>query len=294
MPTLNELAFKNLQAVNRHLAHKDHFTFVFLGDSRNTASNPINKKVLDDILDQINKLPETPAFVLQGGDLAYQGTVSNLKQFRGIIEHHPLVRKKKVPFFALPGNHEVYLPNNQYQFSLRNFREIIGSTRFVISIPKFKFNVLGMNNVTSLKPDGTKIRYGFSNNALNFMDAQIHKNKYGRTAIAFHTPPNFGCWADHGMDQKQTDRFLKNVVDHHTNQIPLVLVNHIHAYSFKKKDGVPYILSGGAGAPLVSKEEYPCTDPVFNFTVFKVTKHSVTGTVYKKKGNDWVKSIIHL
>ena len=148
-----------------------------------------------------------------------------------------------------------------------------------------------MNNVTSLKPKDNQIQSGFSQNAINFMNLQVDKNRNGKTVIAFHTPPSFGCWKKHSMDEFHTQQFVNQVVNKHPKQIPLVLTSHIHAYSEIKRNDTTYVLSGGGGAPLVSKEEYKCVDPVFNFVVFKVTQDSITGTVYK---NSWVNSKIKM
>lgn len=301
--TLNELAFKNLKAVKDHLKNKTHFTFVFLGDNRGeNASNPINEKILKEILHQIGKLKEKPAFVLDGGDLTFTGTVENLKKFKSIVEHSDLVNNKKVPFFAIPGNHDTeHIGGN-----LKNFHTIIGDSQFVISMtPTFEFQVLAMNNVTSLPAKNNKVHYGFSQDAIKFMNNHVNdltkkSNGTGKTVIAFHAPPGLGCWKNHGMGPNQTKKFINNVIKTHSKQeIPLVLTSHIHGFSEMHKNGkTTYVLSGGGGAPLEEGPGFNCVKPVFNFVEFKVTKNSktgsltITGTVHKKTKKGWVSSKI--
>jgi hypothetical protein len=148
-----------------------------------------------------------------------------------------------------------------------------------------------MNNVTSLPPENNAVQYGFSPNDIAFMNQQINKN--GRTVIAFHAPPHFGCWKKHSMNKQRTNELVTQVIETHRKKIPLVLTSHIHAFSLKRRKGTTYILSGGGGAPLESKKEFKCVDPVFSFVVFKVTKNSITGNVYKKEmSGHWVPSPI--
>lgn len=306
--TLNGLAEQRLKTLVKNDLNGNHFTFVFFGDTRGTNnSNPINEKILKEILHQIDKLPQKPAFVLNGGDLTFSGTVNHLKKFKSIVEGSNLVKKKKVPFFAIPGNHDTehIAPN---KFSLDNFHKIIGKSRFVISTaPKFEFQVLAMNNVTSLPPKNNEVQYGFSQNAIKFMNDHVNNltkksNGKGKSVIAFHAPPGLGCWKAHGMDPTQTKKFINKVIKKHPKgEIPLVLTSHIHGFSEMHPSGkTTYILSGGGGAPFpkpAEKEKLKCVKFFFNFVEFKVTKSStgtlsITATLHKKTKNGWVSSKI--
>lgn len=296
MVTLNETSKALLDSNLNNLVGEDHFTFVYFGDTRGNGSGKwpqINEPILMEILNQINNLPETPSFILHGGDIAYQGTIDSLNRFIQIISP----TSEKIPFFAIPGNHEVYqIQRKDNQFNLANFHQVIGRDKFTLDIWPFSIQVLAENNVTDLPPKpNNDVQYGFNQKNIDFMNASV-TNYSGRSVIAFHANPAVSCWG-HGMNDIETKKFQNGVVHKHTNKIRLLLTNHLHAYSdFTNKYNQTYVLSGGGGADLVKVPKDSCLDPFFNFVVFRVGINSIKGTVYERKnqkvGAKWVISKI--
>lgn len=284
---LNEDSIKLLASKVNDLVGKDHFTFVYFGDTRGNKNDKppqINQTILNEILNQVNKLTETPTFILFGGDIAYQGTLYNLNKFREIIRP----TSKKIPFFVIPGNHEVYQPNRKdNQFDLANFHQVIGADKFIIKIDiePFNFQVLAENNVTDLPPEpNNDVHYGFNSQTIDFMERTV-KNYSGRSVIALHANPAVSCWG-HGMGTQETNEFLNGVVYKHTNKIRLLLTNHIHGYSdFTNKYDQTFVLSGGGGADLAKVPKGSCIKPIYNFVVFRVRNResSIEVTVYERK-----------
>lgn len=266
---------------------KNEFSFVFFGDTRGTGGKNQISPELKDIISQINGLKSTPAFVLHGGDIANTGTIKNFDDFLDIIS--PV--SKKIPFFVIPGNHEVYQPNKtKNQFNLANFHEKFGPDKYVIRVPaSFDFQVLAENNVTDLPPIPRKnnknikdVHYGFNDQNITAMEAIVRKNS-GRSVIAFHAPPGINkCWGTHGMGPSQTEKFLSEVVDKHPHKIQLILTSHIHGFSVDKRGNTSYVLSGGGGAPFETK----CVYQVINFVVFTVTSTTITYKVHWRFRNE--------
>lgn len=296
--TLYETSKALLDSNLNNLVGKDHFTFVYFGDTRGNGKgtgplSQINETILKEILSLINNLPETPTFILHGGDIAYQGTIDNLNRFIQIIRP----TSQKIPFFVIPGNHEVYqLQRKDNQFDLANFHQVIGRDKFILDIWPLSFQVLAENNVTDLPPKpNNDVQYGFNKKNIDFMDAAV-TNYSGRSVIAFHANPAVSCWG-HGMDETETKNFQNGVVHKHTSKIRLLLTSHVHAYSdYTNKYNQTYVLSGGGGAPLDNVPKGSCLKPFFNFVVFRVGISSIKGTVYERKnqkaGGQWVISKI--
>ena len=71
-----------------------------------------------------------------------------------------------------------------------------------------------------------------------------------RKFVFLHKPPDIGKWGkafDASPWHENAQRFTELVGQHRVDR---VFVGHIHTYGAREIDGVRYVLSGGAGAPL--------------------------------------------
>ena len=78
--------------------------FVQITDAHLTTKSEFSQKVLKSAIDDINEL-ENVSFVVFTGDNIDVSTDENLRQFVKIV------RKLKVPYYIVLGNHDVYKSN---------------------------------------------------------------------------------------------------------------------------------------------------------------------------------------
>ena len=68
-----------------------------------------------------------------------------------------------------------------------------------------------------------------------------------------HVPPGIKTFNFHSFDKNL--EYFSALMKRYSSRIALVLSGHIHGYAAVEEDGVKYIISGGAGAPLTSSRE---------------------------------------
>jgi 3',5'-cyclic-AMP phosphodiesterase len=228
--TLFERSQKMMTALEQKASAND-FTFVVLGDSRD--NDMVFKKSLE--LAASCK----PLFILHDGDFSRSGSPQEVDHFletiRGTVPD--------IPFFVVMGNHEQRQP----------FQEKIGPLNYVIDSASLGFKVIVVDNSDYvLKPA-----------QLEYLQNQLD-GKRKNTFAAMHIPPKTKRWTWHVFSEGAPEliRLLSG------KKVTAAFYGHLHLYDRDELEGVPHIISGGCGAPLVSFG-FP-GDPVYHIVVVKV------------------------
>ena len=234
--TLYERSLEKLQAGIERVSPAD-FTFVVLGDSREN----------DDVFKKALALAKTynPLFILHGGDYSNKGSDKETDNFlamvKGIVPD--------VPFFVVMGNHE----------NRKVFAERIGPFNFTLDSARLKLKVIAVDNAT----------YVLKNSELAYLKSQLSA-KRENTFVAMHIPPKTQRWSWHTFSDGAEE--LENALAEHG--VKLAFYFHVHLYDRDIINGVPSIISAGAGAPL-GRFGFP-GEPVYHIVVVRAKNGTVT------------------
>lgn len=232
--------------------------FVILGDNRNGYDT------FSQILGQINE--KNPLFVIDNGDLVYGGEPNKYRLF------NQMVSKLRVPLYTTLGNHDIRengrptytmlfgppyysfdygndhfafldssrgwvekqtIPEEQYKWLESDLQKASGKRIFVIShIPPVDPR---SNIVKNTLPDepGIEEPGGFDRIMKKYTDTKT---------------------MDHGFPDKQEGKRFEDLMTKY--KVDTVFVSHIHSYYSYIRGNVQYIISGGAGAELLTTDSY--------------------------------------
>lgn len=237
---LPSLAMPESQAMKATLAKlsttKESFTFVVIGDNR--SGDRIYKKIIHKAL--IRK----PLFIVNTGDLIPNH--GNREEWKNFWE---ISKEITVPYFLVPGNHdiddkesqdvwrdEVDLPGNETYYSFK-----VGKNLFVI--------------LNSCEPENDRRIVG---KQFEWLKSVLSGDRYEHKFVFLHYPLFLLKEMNHyngSIDRypKLRDELHKLFVD---KKVTSVIAGHEHTFNRTEKDGIEYIITGGAGAPLYGKESY--------------------------------------
>jgi len=233
------------------------FTFVVLGDNRGDVTGRL-RPVFVEILAAVHE--EKPAFLLQTGDMisGYATDDSALRrQWAAYVEG---VKAAGLLVFHSPGNHDIFGAD-----SAAIYRELWGETWYAFDYGGARFIAL----------DTSTFHNRLGNGQEAWLSAQLGSAAGLRVFVFFHSPlfPVDGHRGS-SLDKHRADRDrLHALFVRYRDQIKGVYSGHEHVYSFQEKDGVPYYITGGAGAPLYAK---PAEGGFNHFLVVRVTAGGVT------------------
>ena len=235
-------------------------TFVVLGDTRSNLD--IAKGVLARSLD------EHPALILHTGDLGTDGTPEEYLAY-----HLQLVEASEpVPIIPVVGNHEKG-PNGDYA----PFIAIYGGLRF-----SFDYGACRFIGILSDE------KRGIDEDDWQYLEQELAKPGARHTFVFMHVPPLYVTEAvlpedGRGFTKKQ-DEFRELMarmkVDH-------VFLGHIHGFGSVIINGIPYTVTGGAGASLT--ERLASDAKVHNFILVRVTPQGVQTEAFVLRANTWSK-----
>jgi len=227
---------RNLERIRVPAGHR--LSFAVLGDNR---SNP---EVFGRVLRQLDRDPGL-AFAIAVGDMVERGTLEQFheffKQIRSAVH---------LPFLTVVGNHD--LGKDQ---DLTLYREIFGPDYYAFQLKDHYFIVLNDN-----------LHTGMGEAQMAWLEQELRKSQSYKTRLVFlHVPlfdPRGG--ENHHCLPEATGRRLAALF--HQYRVTHIFAGHIHSYFSGNWDGVPYTITGGAGAPLYG------TDPKhFFYHYLKIT-----------------------
>jgi hypothetical protein len=234
--------------------------YVILGDSRD------GYETFDEIIAQVNAIK--PAFVIDNGDLVYSGKPNQYRIFDRMAEkfsstlcttlgNHDIRGSGRETYTTLYGpayysfdfgaNHFVFLdssrgyaemraiPDEQYAWLERDLQKAQGKRIFVIS------HVPPVDPRSGLQPNEIEAYTDKVKQEGGFVEKKLEE--YSEDANI-----------DHGFRDKQEAQKFESLMTQY--KVAAVYLSHIHSYFDYTKDSVRYIISGGAGAELLTQNSY--------------------------------------
>ena len=196
------------------------FSFAVFGDNRE------NLKIFSEVLDKLNHDPDI-TFAVNTGDMVMHGRKAEYERY---IQ---LTKKCKVKIYPVMGNHDAvaggykifakYFGPNYYSFNYENAHFIVLDNSF---------------------------RGTFDRRQYDFLISELKANQ-GKPIFVFFHKPVFDpseIYPDYIMSERQTAKDLIGIFSKY--RVRYVFSGHIHGYGRAERDGVVYIVTAGAGAPL--------------------------------------------
>lgn len=225
-------------------ANPNRFTFFVLGDNRD------GKPVFQKILRQINQ--KRPLFALDGGDLVSNGEKWEYLDFIDTIE------QVNVSFLTALGNHDIRNGGR------RTYQDLLAPDYYAFSFGNSHFIVLDSSSG------------GLGDVQFRWLEENLNKaSAAGKNIFVFSHVPPFDPWRGRNRAFSNPNEQGTFVDLMKRYRVTRVYASHIHSYFSGKRDGVTYVITGGAGAPLVSTKDF------FHYVEVKVNGNKVTEKVVK-------------
>ena len=196
------------------------YAFAVFGDNQG------NYKVFGDLVSKLKK-EKGLNFIISVGDLVPYGELLHYQKARKMVD------QLGFPFYMAMGNHDgvkggwrnflKYYGNFYYSFDYEGDRFIFLNNAFRESFDQAQFNWLK----NELKKEGARNKFVFMHKPI-FDPSEIYK--------------------DHVMSGRAVGEELGRLFTRY--RVNYVFTGHIHGYARAERDGVTYIVSGGAGGKL--------------------------------------------
>jgi hypothetical protein len=208
------------------VADPNDFTFAVMGDNKG------NRSVFEPLLRDIGHDKEI-AFALDDGDLVDGGTVGHYRRFLNQVQEN-----LAIPVLTAIGNHDL---NNSG--SNKNYQDIFGPTYYSFQVGQGYFIVL--DAITQAGFDKTERRW---------LEKELQQGQASKVRFVFmHVPvfdPRGGVFHKSLPDKDRED--LLNLFRRY--KVTHLFASHLHGYFSGVWAGVPYTVTGGAGARLQGKD----------------------------------------
>lgn len=223
--------------------------FVVMGDNKDNFS------ILDIIFRQIDNEPGV-SFALNLGDLVDTGDEMDFRRFLNSVNRH-----LHIPLLTVIGNHDLG-------------EGVRGLYRTVFGPNYYSFTV-GQNYFIALDDAD---RDGLDERQFEWLAQELEKaQNYAARIILMHIPPYnpSGFAKHHCLNESVAGRLMDLLAKYRATQI---FAGHIHGYYTGQWRGIPYVISGGAGADLMGRD----TDHFFyHYLVVQVKNGALTTKVRK-------------
>ena len=220
------------------------YQFAVAGDSRD--GDFIYRKILDRVARDGN------AFLIHTGDLVSSGTMEEWSSWR------ELLREFALPFFPVPGNHDIRIG------TIKDYLQYSGAPAAHYSFDR------GAVHFTLLDSSvGSLMDWEFA-----YLDQDLTASQAPVKIVVVHHPPFDPAGTTHVM-ANGGDKFMQIVKQRGAKY---VFAGHIHCYEEAERDGVKYVITGGAGAPLYCA---PTAGGFFHYVKVKVRGEEITTEVVK-------------
>ncbi|MFQ6044523.1 MAG: metallophosphoesterase family protein [Candidatus Poribacteria bacterium] len=215
--------YRNLENINP--PNPERFSFAVFGDNKNSHA------VFEGVLQRVSN-EKGIAFAIDVGDMVYDGEKEKYRYFFKQVK-----RNCTVPLLLAIGNHELRENGRGLYY------EIVGPYYYSFSIGSAYFIVLDDADEEGLD----MWQRGWLEEELE--KAQSYKNLF----IFLHIPlfdPRRGAY-HHSLPWESGEELIRLFKRYGVTHI---FASHIHAYYTGEWDGVPFTISGGAGAELMGTE----------------------------------------
>lgn len=214
------------------------FSFIFCGDSRFGSTSPFDHpEILEQIVEEANAI--RPDFFIYGGDGPDHNTDENYRAFKECLD------KLEVPYYNVVGNHDIYLKATG-GCSRENHRKFFGRTYFSFEHDSTYFVILDTAG-KGKRPWGVRASCP---EQWGWMMEELEKGRrYRHTIVVTHVPPYDAPFkVNHAFTDTSEAREFVEVMARYG--VDAVFCSHEHLYYRADWGGVPYFISGGAGAVL--------------------------------------------
>ena len=207
-------------------ADDDSFIFIALGDC--TSGEGIYRKMLD----KINQESDI-AFVVNLGDFVYQGRDNEYRDYLALISG------LKPKIYHVPGNHDLVGPGE------RNFKKYFGKLYYSFDYKNTHFIVL--NNA---------FKKYFDKRQFNWLRKDLANTKKEHIVVLMHRPTfdPANIFDEYVMSGREVVKQLMELFEQYG--VDYVITGHLHCYAKTKRNGIVYLVSGGAGSPLHLPEQF--------------------------------------
>lgn len=241
------------------------FRFVVYGDTR--GGHKVHKNICDAIV------KATPAFVIHTGDLVDNS--ADIGQWR-MFDEITTEMRSKFPFYPSRGNHDVR--GKEYEARVTAPGTTGGKLYYSFNHGNSHFIALAVDEVSVYK-EKSKQYVWFEN------DLKEARKKAAHIFVFFHVPPY--SIGSHGSDFDVREQLEPLFVRY---GVRAVFNGHDHIYYRTIRNGIPFIVSGGGGAPLYYPDpkkgaiEGDKWERVNHYCVIEVKGESVVSTAYRPDG----------
>lgn len=231
---------------------------VMLGDNRNGYGT------FSEIINQINGI--NPAFVVDNGDLVYGGEPNRYRLF------YETVSNLQVPLYTTLGNHDIR------ENGLPIYTELFGPAYY-------SFDYLNNHFIFLDSSRGWTEKTAIPAEEYRWLEADLQKAQGKRIFVVSHIPPSdprvnvtpntypeLGPKQKNTLSQNEMNRLSgTSNIDHAFHdkaeakkfedlmtkyKVDTVFLSHIHSFFSFVKGNVRYIITGGAGAELLTKDSF--------------------------------------
>ena len=218
------------------------FNFVAIGDTR--SRNNVHKKIIS----QVQKL--NPKFIVNSGDLVANGlSIKDWETFFDINEDF----MRNTPYYPVLGNHEKDSPYYYDFFDLPN-----NERYYYFTVGDALFVVLDSEGLRTTIPafttDNMKDAY-WHESGIDYMNTQkqwlenvLKLNRQAGFVFIFQHLPLYSVKKSRVEESKMVREFWGDIFKRY--QVQAFINGHDHHYHHALDDGIHFITSAGAGAPL--------------------------------------------
>ena len=218
------------------------FNFVAIGDTR--SRNNVHKKIIE----QVQKV--NPRFIVNSGDLVANGL--SMKDWESFFEINEDFMRN-TPYYPVLGNHEKDSPYYYDFFDLPN-----NERYYYFTVGDALFVVLDSEGLRTTIPaftsDDMKDAY-WHESGIDYMKTQkkwleevLKLNRQAGFVFIFQHLPLYSVKKSRVAESKMVREFWGDIFKRHGVQA--FINGHDHHYHHAKDNGVHFITSAGAGAPL--------------------------------------------
>ncbi len=196
----------------------DHFSFAVFGDNKG------NYSFFEPLLDSIDQDKDI-AFAIDIGDLVADGRRGQYRRFLDQVQE-----TLAIPFLAATGNHDYHNGFDEYQ-------TIFGPTYYSFQAGRCVFIVLDSTNES-----------GFDKTELQWLEGELNRAQGAKARFVFmHIPPFDPRGGRPYLPEKDRHDLLELFKRYNVTHL---FASHVHGYFSGVWEGIPYTITGGAGARL--------------------------------------------
>lgn len=236
------------------------YKYIILGDNRDGYDT------FQQIIQQVNG--QNPVFVIDNGDLVFSGKPNQYRLF------DQMVSKISTTLCTTLGNHDIR-GNGRSTYTM------------LYGPPYYSFDFANTHFAFLDSSPGWSEKRAISDEQYTWLEKDLKKAQGKRIFVITHIPPqdprsgttkneipkyvdevkNNENWVeqkldsynqnkemDHGFQDPQEAAKFENLMS--TYHVNTVYLSHIHSYLEYTKDGVRYLITGGAGAELLTENSY--------------------------------------